>query len=85
MVAYKSAIVIVLTELVDPENEKPLRRKTREWIKSRRERERESGYFQNIFQELKVEDHVGFKDMFRLKVADYKFLFNSLMTETVII
>ena len=41
MVAYKSAIVIVLTELVDPENEKPLRRKTREWIKSRRERERE--------------------------------------------
>ena len=49
------------------------------------ERERESGYFQNIFQELKVEDHVGFKDMFRLKVADYKFLFNSLMTETVII
>ena len=40
MVAYKSAIVIVLTELVDPENEKPLRRKTREWIKSRRERER---------------------------------------------
>ena len=47
--------------------------------------ERESGYFQNIFQELKVEDHVGFKDMFRLKVADYKFLFNSLMTETVII
>ena len=39
MVAYKSAIVIVLTELVDPENEKPLRRKTREWIKSRRERE----------------------------------------------
>ena len=38
MVAYKSAIVIVLTELVDPENEKPLRRKTREWIKSRRER-----------------------------------------------
>ena len=83
MVAYKSAIVIVLTELVDPENEKPLRRKTREWIKSRRERE--SGYFQNIFQELKVEDHVGFKDMFRLKVADCKFLFNSLMTETVII
>ena len=81
MVAYKSAIVIVLTELVDSENEKPLRRKRREWIKSRRE----SGYFQNIFQELQVEDHVGFKDMFRLKVADYKFLFNSLMTETVII
>ena len=34
-------------------------------------RRRESGYFQNIFQELKAEDWMGFKDMFRMSVTDY--------------
>ena len=52
MAAYKGAIVMVLTELVDSDNEKPRRGKTKEWIKRRRE----SGCFQNIFQKLKFED-----------------------------
>ena len=39
--------------------------KTREWTK----RKSESGYLQNIFQELKTEDQMGFKDMFRVSVT----------------
>ena len=54
MVANKGAVVMVLTELVDSDDEIPRRGKTRKWIKRRRE----SGYFQNIFQESKVERYV---------------------------
>ena len=57
MQAYKDAVVMVLTELVDSDDEKPRWGKTRERIK----RGRESGYFLNIFQGLKVEDLTGFK------------------------
>ena len=64
---YKVAAVMVLTELVNSDDKKTRRGKTREWIKRRRE----SGYFQNIFQELKVEDRMGLKDMFRMSVTDY--------------
>ena len=70
MVAFKVAVMTVLTELVDSHDEKPRQVKTREWIK----RTRESDYFQNIFQELKVEDQMGFKDKFRMSVTDYEFL-----------
>ena len=70
MAANKCAIVIVLAELVDSDDEKPRRGKTREWIKRRRER----GYHHNIFQELKAEGRMGFKDMFRMSVTDYEFL-----------
>ena len=70
MVAYQSAVVMVLTEVVDSDNEKPRRGKAREWIKRRRE----CGYFPNIFQELKLGDRMGFKDMFRMSVTDYEFL-----------
>ena len=70
MAAYKDAVVMVLTELVDLDYENPYRGKTREWMKRRRE----SGYFQNIFQELKVEDRMVLKDMFRMSVTDYEFL-----------
>ena len=67
MPAYKGAVVMVFSELVDLDDEKLRRGKTREWIKRRRE----SGYFQNIFQESKVEDRMGLKDMFRMSVTDY--------------
>ena len=67
MAVYKVAAVMVLTELVNSDDKKTRRGKTREWIKRRRE----SGYFQNIFQELKVEDRMGLKDMFRMSVTDY--------------
>ena len=67
MAVYKVAAVMVLTELVNSDDKKTRRGKTREWIKRRRE----SGYFQNIFQESKAEDRMGLKDMFRMSVTDY--------------
>ena len=60
MGACKGAVVMVIKELVDSDDENPRRGKTREWIK----RGRESVYFQKIFQELKVEDQMSFKDKF---------------------
>ena len=57
-----AAVVLVLNELMDSDDEKPTRGKTREWVK-RREK---SGYFNNIVKELKVEDRLGFREMFRM-------------------
>ena len=56
------AAVIVLNELVDSDDEKPTRGKTRKWIRRRKER----GYFTNIIQELIVEDRHGFEGVSRL-------------------
>ena len=61
---------MVLTGLVDTDDEKPFQEKTREWIKRRSE----SDYLQNVFQELKDEYWMGFTDMFSISVTDYKFL-----------
>ena len=74
MAACKGAVVMVLTELVHSDDEKPRRGKTTECIKRRRE----SGYFQNIFQELKVEDRMDFKDKFRKSATDYEFLLSQI-------
>ena len=74
MVTYKGVVVMVLTEFVDSNDEEPRWEKTREWIKRRRE----SSYFQNIFQGLKVEDRLGFKDMFRISATDYETLLNQI-------
>ena len=74
MAACKGAVVMVLTELVDSDDEKPRRGKTTECIKRRRE----SGYFQNIFQELNVEDRMDFKDKFRKSATDYEFLLSQI-------
>ena len=74
MAACKGAVVMVLTELVDSDDEKPRRGKTTECIK----RKRESGYFQNIFQELNVEDRMDFKDKFRKSATDYEFLLSQI-------
>ena len=73
MVAYKGAVAMALTEVVDSDDEKPCQGKTRERIKRR-----ESGYLQNIFQELKVEDRLGFKDMFHMSANDYEFLLGQI-------
>ena len=35
----------------------------------------EKGYFNNIVQELKVEDRLGFKEMFRM---DFEFIFGKI-------
>ena len=42
-------------ELIESDDEKPKRGKTREWIRRRKE----NGYFNNIIKELKVEDRLG--------------------------
>ena len=62
MVGCKDTFVMVLTELVDWHDKKPCQGKTKEWVKRRRD----SGYFQNIFQELNADDQVDFKDKFSM-------------------
>ena len=66
MAAYKVAVVMTLTELLDSDDKRPYPGKTREWIKRRRE----NVYLQNIFQEIKVEDRTSFKDKFRMTAID---------------
>ena len=66
----EAATLVVLCELIDSDDEKPTRGKTRKWIKRREER----GYFSNIVQELKIEDRLGFKDMFRMDVTDFEYV-----------
>ena len=53
------AQVIILNELMDSDDEKPFREKTRQWVKRRNDQ----GYFNNIIKELRVEDRTGFRDM----------------------
>ena len=60
--------LVVLNELMDSDDEKPQRGKTRNWIKRRHER----GYFNNIIQELRIEDRFGFREMFRMDVTDFE-------------
>ena len=63
------AAAIILNKLVDSDDGKPTRGKTRKWIRRRKER----GYFTNIIQELIVEDRHGFREMFRMDVGDFEF------------
>ena len=60
--------LVVLNELMDSDDEKPQRGKTRNRIKRRHER----GYFNNIIQELRIEDRCGFREMFRMDVTDFE-------------
>ena len=79
MEAYKAPVGMVLTEIVDSDDEKPKkprRRKTMECIKRR-----ESDYFQHIFQELKVEHRMYFKDIFHMSFTDWKSNFQPHFTK----
>ena len=60
--------LVGLNELMDPDDEKPQREKTRNWIKRRQER----GYFNNTIQKLRIEDRFGFREMFRMDVTDFE-------------
>ena len=60
--------LVVLNKLMDSDDVKLQRQKTRNWIKRRHER----GYFNNIIQELKIEDPFGFREMFRMDVTDFE-------------
>ena len=53
------AQVIIFNELMDSDDEKHHRGKTRWWVKRRSDR----GYFNNIIKESRVEDRTGFRDM----------------------
>ena len=63
-------LVLVLNALMESDDEKPTHGKTREWVKRREQ----SGYFNNIVKELKVEDRLGFREMFRMDVGDFEFI-----------
>ena len=76
MAVSKGAVVTLLTDLVDSDDEKPRRGKTRKWFK----RKRESSYFQNKFQNLKFEDWIDFKGRIRMSVLDYEFLLSQIST-----
>ena len=75
MVEKTSAVLVsALNELMDSCNEKPTCGKTREWVKRREQ----SGYFNNIVKELKVEDRLGFREMFRMDVGDFEFILGKI-------
>ena len=64
------AKLLVLHDLMDCDDEKPRRGKTRKWVKRRSVR----GYFNNIIRELRTEDRAGFREMFRVNVTDCEFI-----------
>ena len=51
---------VIISELVDSDDEKPCQGKTREWI----EQWQQLGSFQNTIEEVIVEDRVAFKEIF---------------------
>ena len=68
MAAKEVAMVVILSELADSDDEKPTRGPTRSWIKRRKE----NGFFETIIRELILEDLAGFKEMFRMGYADFE-------------
>ena len=60
--------LVLLNELMDSDDEKPQRGKTKNWIKRRHER----GYFDKIIQELRIEDRFWCREMFRMDVTDFE-------------
>ena len=70
-----AALVLVLNELMDSDDEKPTRGKTREWVKRREQ----SGYFNNIIKELKVKDILGSGETFRMDVGDFEFILGKIL------
>ena len=66
---------VILSELVDSDDEKPRRTKTREWIKRRHQ----LGSFQNIIKELIVEDRYAFKEMFQMSVQRLRNCFKAYL------
>ena len=69
-----AALVLAFNELIDSDDEKPTRGKTREWVKRREQSE----YFNNIVKELKVEDRLGFREMFRMDVGGLEFILGKI-------
>ena len=64
-------MLVILNEF-DSDDEKNTRVKTREWVKMRRQ----NGFYNNIVQELKLEDRFGFKEMFHFRLLRKNVLSN---------
>ena len=64
------ATLVVMHELMDSDDKKPLSGKPRKCVKRRSER----GYFNNIITELRIEDRAGFRKMFRMDVTVLEFI-----------
>ena len=62
------ATLVLLSELVDSDDEKPTRGPTRDWVKRRSSK----GYYNNIIMELRIEDRLGFREMFRMDITDFE-------------
>ena len=60
--------VFVAFEVLNHEGKKRGREKTRQWIRRRDKR----GYFNNIVKELTIEDTAEYKDMMRMRHADFQ-------------
>ena len=73
METKQSLILVVLPELMDSDDEKSTRGKTRLWIKRRSV----SGYFNNVITELMIKDCKRFKGMFLMNVEDFEFVLKS--------
>ena len=59
---------VILSELIDSDDERPSRGKTREWLKRRSE----LGAYSTIVKELIIEDRLGFKSMLRMSLEDFE-------------
>ena len=59
---------IILSELVDSDDERPRRGKNREWIRRRNQ----LGLYETLIKELIIEDRLSFKEMFRMSVEDFE-------------
>ena len=64
------AALVVSHELMDSNDKKPCRGKTRKWVKRISERR----HFNNIMRQFRIEDHTGFREMFRIDVMDFEFI-----------
>ena len=60
--------VFVAFEVLNGEDKKPGRGKTRQWIRRRDEK----GYFNNIVKELAIEDAAEYKEMMQMSHADFQ-------------
>ena len=62
--------VFVAFEVLNGEDKKPGRGKTRQWIRRRDEK----GYFNNIVKELAIEDTEEYKEMMQMSHADFQLI-----------
>ena len=60
--------IFVAFQVLNHEDKKPGRGKTRQWIRRRDER----GYFNKIVKELAIEDTAGYKDMIQMSRAVFQ-------------